>query len=335
MTGNGGQIDEALITIIEAAQRLGCHPESIRRQIRAGRIASIKRGPNGRHLVSVEEVDRLVPRAPGRPRHVPEEEAWNLLLRLLGLEIQLGRPDDDPSIDSDLEDPGFRSEALDPQGLYEEDRQVLVETMLRPNFDPPLYKYLHFHRLQVEGSSWREAASQLGISTATAQSWMKLDRFIPTLRGRVLARRRRLAQGLHDPQPSRIARRRGPKPHGRPDLSEADEAHSIRLLQEKVADAEALGALDLARAQAISLPLVANVHRYALLGLGTAQISLLVGRTRRRVQQLRATDPVPALQVALRRSSASDARDAYLEARRQESRGIRAWRGFDEPTIPE
>ncbi|MGH3443051.1 MAG: helix-turn-helix domain-containing protein [Nitriliruptorales bacterium] len=57
-----------MLTVPEAARRIGRHPETVRRWIRSGRLRSEKVGTQ--HLVREEDVDSL---ADDRPLDLPDE----------------------------------------------------------------------------------------------------------------------------------------------------------------------------------------------------------------------------------------------------------------------
>jgi excisionase family DNA binding protein len=62
-----------MLSVIEAAQRAGCHPETIRRWIRARRLRAERRG--NRHLIHEDDLAALV-EEPGAAR-LPE--GWDRL----------------------------------------------------------------------------------------------------------------------------------------------------------------------------------------------------------------------------------------------------------------
>ncbi len=61
-----------VLTVPEAAQRVGRNPETVRRWIRAGKLRSEKVGTQ--HLVDEAELDELV----GEPEMLPLPEGWKV-----------------------------------------------------------------------------------------------------------------------------------------------------------------------------------------------------------------------------------------------------------------
>jgi excisionase family DNA binding protein len=323
---------ETLFTVAEAAERLACCEETVRRMIRSKRIGIGGRGENGRLLVRPDEVASLVTRRRGRPPSLSEEEAWHQLLVNEGLQ----EPDDDDQQEDEDGYPGNPRPPLVLNRLSADGWNLLNGTILSPAFDKSLHHYLLFKRLQVEGLSWRQAAAKTELSAASGRKWAAFE-FIDVIHSRVQARAAKQQRGeatREMPRPSAewIWIKPGPKALPRPALTDEEERRSWQLLAQVVEEEEAAEAIRLAvdgELMGNEVPLVADVHRFALLGLCTAEISLLVGRTRRRIQQLRKQDPTAALRWAFHSHKGAPEREARRQRRREAEAAIRSYRGFE------
>lgn len=135
-------LEPGLLTLAEAAARLGCHVETLRLRFRRERGQwyglAITRGPHGRIYVSEEELSYLVPirRMKRRPPH-PERSALihDWLARL-----------------------------VDSRSLGPWERELVSRLLANPASEPPLYHALSVLVLAAAGFNNPEIADQLRLS---------------------------------------------------------------------------------------------------------------------------------------------------------------------------
>lgn len=185
--------------------------------------------------------------------------------------------------------------------------------------------------------SLRKAAQRVGVNVGAARKWMELG-LADVIKNRLERWEQRNQRGLqYPPLPSQV-----PKPApaaGLPaQLDDQEELRSWQLLNAIIEEPdEAIAAIRLAAAGKLSssIPRVVHVHRYSLAGLQPAKIADLIGRTRRRVQQLRKVDPVPELVKAYRKHLSEPARAEANQRRRDANIAQRRFRGLlDEEDLP-
>jgi excisionase family DNA binding protein len=155
-----------LLTTSEAARRLGCHPETLRRRIRSGQLKAI-RGSRGAYLVGVDELRQTVHPRRGRPVWLPAplpaeqvESSWSFLRYVLW--------------------------RLDAQAELE----FTDALQQNPELDPASHRLITVHRLRLAGLMLAEIAAQLGISIRHASRLARTPP-VPALRRRMLALLRR------------------------------------------------------------------------------------------------------------------------------------------------
>lgn len=52
--------EERLLTVREVAQRTSCHPDTVRKWVRAGTVGAVRVGPHGTIRIPQAEASRLV-----------------------------------------------------------------------------------------------------------------------------------------------------------------------------------------------------------------------------------------------------------------------------------
>jgi hypothetical protein len=134
-----------LISLGKAALQLRCHPETLRRRIREGRLKVEGRGAHGEYLISARSLARVRLEVGGRPR-----ARWR------------------------------RSEArVDIWDLYRPwmhrlgpaTREYLWKALNDRGFDLELTVFLDFRRLRAAEVSVRSAARRLHLKMALADRW--------------------------------------------------------------------------------------------------------------------------------------------------------------------
>ena len=120
------------VTLAEAAKRLSCNIETLRRRVRTGALKA-NRGPHGAYLVREADLGLVwVEPGRGRPPRIQDEEAtWALLQSLV---FKFGRT---------------RSDA----------RRLLSDMRADPTTHPRLQRLLHVLRLRLMGLPYREIAA--------------------------------------------------------------------------------------------------------------------------------------------------------------------------------
>ena len=153
-----------LLTLREAAARLSCHIETLRRRVRSGALGSV-RGRRGAHLVSASDLTDVVVRR-GRPLWLPTplppdrlDLTWPLLREVLA-------------------ELGARAELEFLDAIHRD-----------PELDLPAYRLVTAHRLRLAGFVLNDIAAQLSISVRHASRLAQTPP-VPGLRRRMIARLR-------------------------------------------------------------------------------------------------------------------------------------------------
>jgi AraC-like DNA-binding protein len=128
-------------TLRQAAEQLGCHPETLRRQIKAGRLRA-RRGAHGAYLVQASDLIEvwIQPIAERKPR-LDEEGSWVALAKLI---YQYDKT---------------RAPAL----------ALLDEARADSSARPRLRRLIEVQRLRLTGMTYRRIAEALGISERQAR----------------------------------------------------------------------------------------------------------------------------------------------------------------------
>ncbi len=134
-----------LVKLDKAANRLGCHVETLRLHIRTGRLAAI-RGPHGAYYVDAADVESY-PR-PRRGWPLPEEFSDEELKRSWSL-----------------------VEGVLPSARVWRDRELALVDELRahPERNRRLYRLASVHRLRRLGMTFGQIAAELGITSRHAR----------------------------------------------------------------------------------------------------------------------------------------------------------------------
>lgn len=141
MNGENGQAADSERTLPDAAPTLGCHVESLRRRVRAGKL-SARWGPHGLYLVRDSDLARVWIRpAAGRPARLGDDVSWAALESLI------------------YSYPRTREAAI----------ALLRELRAKPQLRPRLQLILAVLRLRLTGLTYRSIASKLGISERHAR----------------------------------------------------------------------------------------------------------------------------------------------------------------------
>jgi Helix-turn-helix domain len=142
---NGGVTAVGLLKLDEAARRLGCHVETLRVHIRAGRLTAV-RGPHGAYYLHARDIARYPRPQRGwpKPREFSERQlgqSWTLIEETL------------------------------PKAMAWRDRELdLVDELRRhPNRNRRLYRLLSVHRLRRLGLTFSQIAAELGIASRHAR----------------------------------------------------------------------------------------------------------------------------------------------------------------------
>lgn len=276
---------------------LGCCEKTVLRMVQKGRLGA-KRGPHGAYMFDPAEVGQLPARKRGRPAALPDDEAFE---QLLG-----------PALDQDGE-----------LGKH------LRRTIANPSYDPTLFRYLKFHRLQLQGRSWREAMAEIGADEYVLQFFPPLDRLDEVLYAQVEQRKQ---LGRSAVPPAILPRRPGPPPLEPPALSPEEEMRSWQLLAEDEDadhDEDTLTVLEMIVAGTrFDISNIVHAHRLERLGYGATQIGLYLRVNRRWVYRLLERDFCEELRISLRKKRSERDRELELDRRRQARRDVRAFRGF-------
>ncbi len=147
MNRENGRSADAERTLPDAARTLGCHIESLRRRIRAGRLPA-RRGPRGVYLVRDSDLARVWIRpAAGRPARLDEAASWAALESLI------------------YSYPKTHAAAI----------ALLRELRTQPEMRPRLQLVLAVLRLRLSGLTYRKIASTLDISERHARRTARRD----------------------------------------------------------------------------------------------------------------------------------------------------------------
>lgn len=177
---NGGVKAVGLVKLDEAARRLGCHVETLRVHIRAGRLIAI-RGPHGAYYLDARDV-AMYPR-PQRGWPKPREfsgrqlgQSWSLI------------------------------EGTLPKAMAWRDRELDLVEVLRahPERNRRLYRLLSVHRLRRLGLTFSQIAAELGITPRHARRLIAASVFLALRRELV---RRDKAQARAEALAARRSRR--------------------------------------------------------------------------------------------------------------------------------
>ena len=138
---NGGVKAVGLVKLDEAARRLGCHVETLRVHIRAGRLIAI-RGPHGAYYLDARDVATYPRPQRGwpKPREFSERQlgqSWTLI------------------------------EGTLPKAMAWRDRELDLVGELRahPKRNLRLFRLLSVHRLRRLGLTFSQIAAELGITS--------------------------------------------------------------------------------------------------------------------------------------------------------------------------
>ncbi len=128
----------ALIKLLEAARRLGCHVETLRIRVRKGRLRAV-RGPHGAYYISRNALlsQLTIPRSKPYVVLTPAKLA--------------------------------QSWALVERGLNDRERTTLQAVRDDPGRNLPLYRLASVHRLVALGLGFDQIAEELGISARRAR----------------------------------------------------------------------------------------------------------------------------------------------------------------------
>jgi len=177
---NGGVKAVGLVKLNEAAQRLGCHVETLRVHIRAGRLMAI-RGPHGAYYLDARDVATYPRPQRGwpKPREFSERQmgqSWSLI------------------------------EGTLPKAMAWRDRELDLVDELRLDQDRNrrLYRLLSVHRLRRLGLTFSQIAAELGITSRHARRLITASVFLALRRELV---RRDKAQVRAEELGARRARR--------------------------------------------------------------------------------------------------------------------------------
>ncbi len=138
-----------VVPLGEAARRLGCHPETLRRRIRAGRLEPADRGPHGEYLISLRSLAGIRLTQGGRPaKRQRPSEARIPADRF----IEIWRP-------------------LTLAGATRPIYRYILDVLLEPDLDPEFSLFLDFWRLLMAGVSARTAGRRLRLPAQVAETW--------------------------------------------------------------------------------------------------------------------------------------------------------------------
>lgn len=133
-------LEPGMLTLAEAAARMGCHVETLRIRFRRSKGGlDFARGPHGRIYVTEEELSYLVPIR--RMKRRPPGPEWSAV------------------VDAYLE--RLTSGAI---GLIAWEKRLVTAVLADPAADRPLYNALGVQALRRAGLNLPETAGQLGIS---------------------------------------------------------------------------------------------------------------------------------------------------------------------------
>jgi excisionase family DNA binding protein len=177
---NDGMKAVGLLKLDEAAERLGCHVETLRVHIRDGRLTAI-RGPHGAYYLDARHVATYPRPQRGWPKPMEFSErqlgqSWSLI------------------------------EATLPKAMAWRDRELdLVDELRRhPKRNRRLYRLLSVHRLRRLGLTFSQIAAELGITSRHARRLIAASVFLALRRELV---RRDKAQARAEALAARRARR--------------------------------------------------------------------------------------------------------------------------------
>jgi hypothetical protein len=177
---NGGVKAVGQVKLAEAAQRLGCHVETLRVHIRHGRLKAI-RGPHGAYYLDARDLATYPRPERGwpKPREFSERQlgqSWSLI------------------------------EGTLPNARVWRDRELdLVDELRRhPKRNRRLYRLLSVHRLRRLGLTFSQIAAELGITSRHARRLNAASVFLALRRELV---RRDKAQARAEAIAARRARR--------------------------------------------------------------------------------------------------------------------------------
>lgn len=168
-----GKVPEGL-TLVEAAERLGCHVETLRLRVR-DRELKVRRGPHGRYYVREEDLAEMPAlRRPVVRREYSAEElaaGWGLLENYV---VSLGA--DRPTV-----------------------QRVLNEITDQPGRLRHYYRLLAVKRLRLVGLTFDQVATELGISERQVRRLAEtfrdvMGRFYRPVAARILQAREAEAQ---------------------------------------------------------------------------------------------------------------------------------------------
>lgn len=132
-------LEPGMLTLAEAAARIGCHVETLRIRFRRSKDLDFARGPHGRIYVTEEELTYL--RSIRRMKRRPPSLEWSALVT-----AYLDR----------LASKSF--------GLGDWQRSLVAAILADPGADRPLFNALGVLALRAVGLNLPETAGQLGIS---------------------------------------------------------------------------------------------------------------------------------------------------------------------------
>jgi hypothetical protein len=142
---NGGVKGVGLVKLDEAARWLGCHVETLRIHIRAGRLIAV-RGPHGAYYLDARDVATYPRPQRGwpKPREFSERQlgqSWSLIEGTLPKAM------------------AWRTRELD----------LVDELRMHPERNRRLYRLLSVHRLRRLGLTFSQIAEKLGITSRHAR----------------------------------------------------------------------------------------------------------------------------------------------------------------------
>ena len=151
-----------LITLAEAATRLGCHVETLRLRVRTRRLKAT-RGPHGRYYITAADFELLTP-----PRRMKRRVLGSSALATVQRHI-----------DDLLQEPGR---------LMVWQSQLVKRVRDDPRADPPLYRAMAVRSLRAQGYNTVEISGLLGVSVRQVHRLRHTELLVALAR----ARRRQL-----------------------------------------------------------------------------------------------------------------------------------------------
>ena len=161
-------LEPGMLTLAEAAARMGCHVETLRIRFRRSKGLDFARGPHGRIYVTEEELSYLVPIR--RMKRRPPGPEWSAVVNAYLERLASGAV-----------------------GLIAWEQELVAAVLADPAADRPLFNALGVQALRRAGLNLPETAEQLGISERQVRRLRRL-----TYQDAVLAawqRRRRAERG--------------------------------------------------------------------------------------------------------------------------------------------